>query len=310
VVAFSRLVQNCREHFATDARTEWALESTTSELTDEMVHALDGLGFTRLHLGVQSLEDVVRRLSNRREPASEVLRKISKACALGWVVSVDMIYGLPEQSLTGLIHDIQSLADVGVDGFSLYEMQISPRNRRFAERHGLLVEERRFINYFLFQAAAHQLASMGYRKTLFNHFARARDMNLYFTFPKRGEDCVALGTIADGVLGDYHYRHPVYRSYCQSVDETFPGLQAGMRRNAIENRLHPLEVAILSGSFHPALFSEVLGENRAEALLHQWGQSTLVVESAEGLCLTANGSWFAGEMLEQLATRHLPLGDS
>lgn len=297
-----RLAQDLSENFHTGPETEWALESTTSELGGEMFSLLDALGFTRLHIGVQTLQDDVRQRINRREPAAVVLTKIAGAVGAGWIVSVDLICGLPGQSLAGLADDIEALEAVGVDGFSLYELQLSSRNRRFAERYGLL-DRGRLGNYYLFQAASRLLAALGYRKTLFNHFARQRDTNLYFTFPERGEDCLALGTIADGVFGDYHYRHPEYKLYCQGVSETFPGLQGGLRRNALENRLHPLEIALLSGRFPAGLLADVLGQDRSEALFRRWRGSALIEDDAQAghLRLTANGSWFTGKMMAQLA---------
>lgn len=298
---FGRLIGVLRDHFHVDSRTEWALESTSSELTDEMFSTLHNLGFTRLHVGVQSLQDPVRQTINRREAAAAVLDKIVRAVSLGWVVSVDLIFGLPGQTLTGLLNDIRALEAVGVEGFSLYELQLSSRNRAFAERHGL-VERNPLVNYFMLQAASRLLVSLGYRKTLFNHFARERDTDLYFTFPERGEDCLALGTIADGVFGDYHYRHPEYKTYTHSVTESFPGLQGGLRRNALENRLYPLEVALLSARFSPTLFVEVLGRERAEKLLCRWREAALVEDDpASGrLRLTANGSWVTAKMMAEL----------
>jgi coproporphyrinogen III oxidase-like Fe-S oxidoreductase len=299
---FGRLVQDLRENFDTGPQTEWALESTSSELTDEMFSALDALGFTRLHVGVQTLQDDVRRIINRREPAAIVLEKIARAVAMGWVVSVDLIFGLPGQTLAGVLGDITALEAAGVDGFSLYELQLSSRNRKFAERYGL-VGRGRLVQYALFQAASRELAALGYRKTLFNHFARERDTNLYFTFPERGEDCLALGTIADGVFGDYHYRHPEYSAYCRSVNEAFPGLQGGLRRNALENRLHPLEIALLSARIPPGLFVDVLGADRTGLLFRRWRESALVEEDPPSghLRLTGNGSWFISHMMAELA---------
>ena len=304
VEPFSRLVQDFRENFHIGPQTEWELESTSSALTDEMFSPLDALGFTRLHVGVQSLEDHVRRISNRREPATIVLGKIARAVEMGWVVSVDLILGLPGQTLEGALGDVKALEAVGVDGFSLYELQLSSRNRKFAQQHGL-VGRNRLVNYFLLQGVSRSLASLGYRKTLFNHFARERDANLYFTFPERGEDCLALGTIADGVFGDYHYRHPEYKPYRQSVNDVFPGLQGGLRRNALENRLFPIEVALLSASISPELFADVLGRGSSEALLRRWREAALVGEDpiSGRLCLTANGSWFTSKMMAELFPR-------
>ena len=297
-----RLVRGLREHLHMGPQTEWALESTSSEFSEEMSSALEGLGFTRLHIGVQSLQDDVRRSINRREPAAIVLEKIATAVAAGWVVSVDLILGLPGQTIEGVLGDIKALEAAGVDGFSLYELQLSSRNRKFAERYGLVGRGRLSI-YFLLQAAARLLTSLGYRKTLFNHFARGRDTNLYFTFPERGEDCLALGTIADGVFGDYHYRHPEYKAYCQTVNDAFPGLQGGLRRNALESRLHPLEVALLSASIPPELFADVLGRDRSESLFRRWRESALVEGAPRPgcLCLTGNGSWFISQMMAELS---------
>ena len=160
----------------------------------------------------------------------------------------------------------------------------------------------RLGTYFLLQGAARQFAALGYRKTLFNHFAREHDANLYFTFPERGEDCLALGTIADGVFDDYHYRHPEYKPYCGSVSGSFPGLQGGLRRSALENRLHPLEIELLSASISPALFADVLGADRSGALLRRWQEAVLVEgDPISGhLCLTGNGSWFVSQMMAEL----------
>jgi coproporphyrinogen III oxidase-like Fe-S oxidoreductase len=267
-----------------------------------MFSSLDSLGFTRLHVGVQSLQDDVRQVINRREPAAIVVEKIARAVAMDWVVSVDLILGLPGQTLEGMLGDIKALEAVGVDGFSLYELQLSSRNRKFAERHDL-AGRRRLGTYLLLQAASRLLASLGYRKMLFNHFARERDTNLYFTFPERGEDCLALGTIADGVFDDYHYRHPEYRAYCQSVDQAFPGLQGGLRRSALENRLHPLEIALLSATISPELLADALGKDRSDALLHRWRETALVEEDplSGRLRLTGNGSWFISEMMAELS---------
>ena len=297
VEPFTRLVGLCREFFACGPETEWALESTVSELSPGMVSCLRELGFTRLHLGVQTLQDEVRQVLSRRAPAAAVLATIRGAIDMGWIVSVDLIYGLPGQTLDGLLSDIRSLHAAGINGFSLYELQRSSRNRAFIEEHGLRDHDRQ-VNYYLAQAASHLLSALGYRKTLFNHFADAWDTNLYFTFPERGEDCLALGTIADGYFGDYHYRHPEYATYRRSVSRCSPGLQGGLRRNEVEQSLQPLTIALLSGSVAPALFADPGGR----ALLRDWQRSLLLADDPEtgNLRLTGNGSWFVGNMISDL----------
>lgn len=293
---FERLVQHIRSHFSVSAATEWALESTASELTPAMLACLGALGFTRLHVGVQSLQDDVRRALNRRATAREVLDTLAGAVARGWIVSVDLICGLPGQTLSGVLDDIRSLAALGVNGFSMYELQLSSRNRAFAQQHGLDSRDRQ-LNYLLLQAAGRLLAALGYRKTLFNHYADRRDTNLYFTFPERGEDCLALGAIADGSFGDYHYRHPEYAHYRRGVSDACPGLQGGLRRTALENCLQPVSIGLLAGTVSSALFADPTGR----ALLDRWLELCLLAEDAANgvLRLTGSGSWFVGNMMSE-----------
>jgi coproporphyrinogen III oxidase-like Fe-S oxidoreductase len=297
--ALARLVDLLRAHFALEAATELALESTAAELTPAMLAHLHGLGFRRLHVGVQSLDEGQRRALNRRAPAADVLAALGRAVAAGWVVSVDLIYGLPGQRLDGLLDDVWALIAAGVDGFSLYELQISSRNRRWAARHGLLDRDRE-ENYLLAQVAGRYLAVRGYRKTLFNHFAGAHDTNLYFTFPERGEDLLALGTIADGVFGDYHYRHPEYAAYRRGVGDDAPGLAGGLRRTARENRLQPLVTALMAGRVPAPLLEALAGDGLGEA----WLASRLLAPGPGGdYWLTGNGSWFVGNMISELTAQ-------
>lgn len=294
--ALGRLIERFRAHFALDAATELALESTASELTAGMLAHLHGLGFRRLHVGVQTLDDGQRQALNRRAPAAAVLEALARAVAAGWIVSVDLIFGLPGQRLAGLLDDVRTLIDAGVDGFSLYELQISSRNRRWAAQHCLLDRDRR-ENYLLAQVAGRFLAACGYHKTLFNHFAGEHDTNLYFTFPERGEDLLALGTIADGVFGDYHYRHPEYAAYRRAVGDDAPGLAGGLRRTARENRLQPLVTALMAGRVPVPLLESLAGGAQRAA----WLAARLLEAGPDGdYRLTGNGSWFVGNMISEL----------
>lgn len=110
----TRVVECCRECFHVSSDTEWALEATVESLTTGMIAAMHALGFRRLHIGVQSLEDPVRAEIGRRRPAAEVLEKVEATLARGWVVSVDLLCRLPLQTLEGFVAGIETLTAAGV----------------------------------------------------------------------------------------------------------------------------------------------------------------------------------------------------
>ena len=285
--------------FNTSRYTEWALESTVDGLTPDMIDTMQMLGFNRLHIGVQSLEEPVRQVIGRRRPVADVLAIIHQTLRLGWIVSVDMVCGLPLQTIPSFKRDIDILLDTGVNGVSLYELLIYPQNLRWAKQQGL--EGRSHLpNYLMFHVAAAALHANGYRKNTFNHWADKRDNNRYFTFPSRGEDCLAVGTIADGVFGDYHFRHPRYAAYIRSATPVSPGLEGGLRRTAAESKMHPVATAIISGRVPEGLIPLLRRQTDGTPLASRWVDLGLVAETDDGgLRLLTNGSWFAGNMIKE-----------
>lgn len=295
------LTECCRSNFNTGQHTEWALESTVEGLSPAMIDTMRRLGFDRLHIGVQSLEEPVRQIIGRRRPVTEVLAKIDETLRLGWTVSVDMVCGLPLQTITSFRRDISTLIAAGVNGISLYELLIYPQNQRWARRQGL--DGRSHLpNYLMFQVGAAVLDAAGYQKNTFNHWADNRDTNRYFTFPSRGEDCLAVGTIADGVFGDYHFRHPRYAAYLRSATLLDPGLEGGLRRTATETEMQPVTTAILSSRIPKWLAPSLQRRSDKVPLVQRWLDLGLVTWASDGgLRLLTNGSWFAGNMIGEYA---------
>jgi len=305
-----QLAECCRSNFAVSEETEWALETTVESLTPAHFASLHQLGFRRLHIGVQSMEDVVRRRIGRRCSADAALQVVRAGLARGWIVSVDLLCGLPTQTPGGFLQGIETLSSAGVNGFSLYELLIRTQNRRWADAHGLS-QRSHLPNYVMMQAGALYLEARGFRKNLFNHWADSADRNIYFTFPMRAEDCLAVGAIADGVVGDYHYRHPRYAGYISSDHSVSPGLEGGLRKNRLEKRLQPLTTAILAGHIPPQLMPDLTSLSEPEgALRDRWLQHALVrADAAGGLTLTTNGTWFAGDMVGELKGGLVEIGE-
>ncbi len=294
---FSRILQHCRERLGITAQTEWALESTSSLLDAAHLKQLQHQGFSRLHVGVQTLEEEVRGLIGRKEPADQVLEKLACALEMGFVVSVDLIYGLPQQTAAGLVATLERLLRAGVHGFSLYQLHLSSSFRRFLKHRGTAAPDSLF-DYILFQVAEQILIKSGCRKNHFTHFARAEDTNLYYTHGSRGEDLLALGPTADGVFADYHYRHAGIEDYTAGNRGDHPGLEGGLRETLPEQTIRPALTALMSGTISCSLLQDI----DAGFLLKNWCAQQLLEETPGPgqFTLTANGSWFITHMIEQL----------
>ncbi len=297
---FEPLINALKSSFNITPYTEWALETTCRSLNTENLEGLTNLGFRRLHLGVQSMEPDVRPLLKRRETPYRILDKIKAARQLGWIVSVDLLVGLPAETLDGMLDGIEHLIHAGVDGFSIYEINISTQNMAFANQYKLLTRDRR-ENYWMFVAVVIFLLQQEYSKNLFNHFVNDRDQNLYFTFPLRSEDCLAMGAYADGVFEDYHYRHYDYLETIKTTSTYQPAIQGGIKRPPPMEKLYPIEIALLSGEIAEHQFKRAFSDVETQILLSRWRAALLIEENQSGTySMTPNGAWFSGNMIQDL----------
>ena len=292
---FERIIHRCRLCFHITPATEWALESTSSLLSDEHLAQLKEWGFTRLHIGVQTLQEPLRHTIGRREKAEMVIEKILRSLAMGFITSVDVIYGLPGQTLPRLMDTLERLHAAGIHGISLYRLNVSSRNRKFLEQQHDFIHDAVY-DYVLFQAAHQFLIQAGYAKNHFTHFARTEDRNLYYNHAKRGEDLLALGPTADGVFGAYHYRHPEYQPYISGRSPEIPVLEGGLNETPGECSLRPVIASLMTASLSQAMIEEF----QLQSLLEKWLKTALLSKFHHAYILTANGSWFLNDMLAEL----------
>ena len=99
VEQLTRIVEGLRHCFDLSQVEEMTLEANPEDLTPDYLSALRRLGFNRLSIGVQSLDDKVLHMLNRRHTAAQALASVEEAHAAGFDnISVDFIYGLPDIS--------------------------------------------------------------------------------------------------------------------------------------------------------------------------------------------------------------------
>jgi len=92
----SRIVEGLRSNFDLSHIDEATIECNPEDLTDDYLAGLRRLHlFNRISIGIQSLDDDVLRLLNRRHTVSQALDAITNARATGFDnISVDYIYGI------------------------------------------------------------------------------------------------------------------------------------------------------------------------------------------------------------------------
>ncbi len=122
------ILQTIRTHFRVLENAEITLEANPEDLTKAYLHAIQDLGINRLSIGIQSFQDRNLKFLNRNHSADQSIQAIHDAQAIGLTnISIDLIYGLPDNSLVDLEHDILQAVETGVNHISAYSLTVEPK---------------------------------------------------------------------------------------------------------------------------------------------------------------------------------------
>jgi len=100
---------------------EITLEANPGDLSLEKLKALRTIGVNRLSIGVQSFRNPLLRLIGRRHNARQARQAIKWAKQAGFVnISIDLMYGLPTQTMLQWSLDVRCAVRLGIQHISCY----------------------------------------------------------------------------------------------------------------------------------------------------------------------------------------------
>ena len=172
----ARLDHVITTHFDIDPDAEKAIEIDPRVTTHEQLVLLRSLGFNRLSMGVQDFTPAVQDAINRRQTEQLTRSLYEYARAIGFdSINVDLIYGLPRQSLDTFRRTLDSVVDMAPDRVAVYSYAHVP----WLRPHQKLIDPKDLpdasLKFELFGAAIETFLAGGYAPIGMDHFARPGD---------------------------------------------------------------------------------------------------------------------------------------
>ena len=124
----SRLKQMLACHYNMENMKESTVEANPEDLSPDYLSGLAALGlYNRISIGVQSFSDDELRAINRRHTGSQARRAVCMAAEAGFDnISIDLIYGLPGQTLAGWRQTLDEAFSLPVKHISAYALTVEP----------------------------------------------------------------------------------------------------------------------------------------------------------------------------------------
>jgi oxygen-independent coproporphyrinogen-3 oxidase len=276
----------------------------------DYVCELGALGFNRISIGVQDFDPAVQSAVNRVQTVAQTFEVLEAARAADFdSVNLDLIYGLPRQTLAGFGQTLDHVIGLAPDRVAVYGYAHLPRLFKAQRQIDAADLPDAAMRLRLFGLAVERLCGAGYVYVGMDHFARPDDELVHAQrqgtlqrnfqgYSTRGDcDIVGLGMSAIGRIGDSYSQNardlpgyylaldngrlPVMRGIALDVDDVV--------RRAVINELmcHGVLDMRAFGGRHGIAFADYFAQELEH--LRQLEADGLVVLRAGVLSVTSRG---------------------
>ncbi|HET6430621.1 oxygen-independent coproporphyrinogen III oxidase [Dyella sp.] len=211
------LMESLAQHFSfvRDSQREYGIEIDPRFADAAYVRGLAELGFNRISVGIQDFDPAVQRKVNRVQSVAETAEVLHAAREAGFVsASVDLIYGLPGQTLAGFDRTLTEVIALAPDRVAVYGYAHLPGMFKAQQQIDAAELPDPQTRLALFGRALERLGAARYAYIGMDHFAHVDDelararrggtlQRNFQGYSTHGDcDIVGLGVSAIGRIGD------------------------------------------------------------------------------------------------------------
>ena len=157
-----------------DGKIEFSVEANPGTFDDSVASALAAGGVNRVNFGVQSFRDPELRALGRIHNARQAGEAVRLARSRGFPrVGLDLIYGIPGQSIEDWRGNLRQAAALGIDHLSCYALSFEPRTPMGQDlARGAVAEMPEQEQKACYQAAIEIAGGAGFEHYEISNFAR------------------------------------------------------------------------------------------------------------------------------------------
>lgn len=213
-----RILQTVLRRYDVARDTEITLEANPDSAGDwKELRRLRRAGFNRLSLGVQSTDDALLRRIGRIHTYEQVQQAVTAARKAKFTdLSLDLIYGLPGQTMEDWQRTLADAVALGPEHLSCYGLKLEEGTPLWQQRQTLtLPDDDAQADMYLYTVAA--LGEMGYEQYEISNFAKPSKASRHNLKYWRMEEYAGFGPGAHSDFGGVRY------GYVRDIDSYIAG---------------------------------------------------------------------------------------
>ncbi len=235
-------MEEIRKRFEFTENAEVSIEIDPRYATDEQLRTIKEVGFNRISMGLQDLDERVQKAVNRIQPYSLMVDIMGKLRDLGFEsINIDLIYGLPYQTVESFKRTVEKVIELSPDRVAVYSFAyvpwVKPIQKRIDPKTLPSPEEKLSI----LEMVVEEFQRAGYVYIGMDHFAKPEDelavaqregklwRNFQGYTTRKGVELIGIGATSIGMLYDsYFQNYKTLKDYNDAIDSdrlaTFRGV--------------------------------------------------------------------------------------
>jgi oxygen-independent coproporphyrinogen-3 oxidase len=213
------LLGGLRERLDLSRLVEWTLEANPGSVSSRKAALLRAMGVSRISLGVQSWDDALLKLLGREHNAAQAEASFHILREAGFAnMSIDLMFGLPGQTLAQWESDLEKTIALRPDHISTYCLTYE-EDTEFFLRHarGEFREDPESDAQFL-ETAMRTLEGAGYEHYEISNYARPGFASAHNRGYWSGHDYLGIGPSAFSTVGLQRLQNVCdYRAYADRI---------------------------------------------------------------------------------------------
>jgi len=278
---------------------EITVEGRIFDFTPEKMAACIEAGVNRFSIGVQSFDDKIRTGMGRIAVREKIIASLTALKQTDQAaVIIDLIFGLPNQTMAHWKMDIETVQDLGLDGVDLYQLIRFPGGAldqaAKAGRFSVLAD--RAQRAAMFERGVDLMSKARYRRLSISHWGKTpRERNLYNQAMKEKAHCLAYGAGAGGCVdGHMVFLAGRMQDYLKSAGSAKP-IDRILLPAADHEMASRISGDLELGAMDLARAGREMDldlETLFAPLLDQWEQAGLVTREGSWMTLTLAGQFW------------------
>lgn len=303
---FNRIFEAIHRLFDVSPCAEITLEANPDDMTPGYVAGLQTLPFNRVSMGVQSFKEEDLRFLNRRHNREQALLAVDLCKKNGLEnISVDLIYGLPGQTLEEWKQNLDTVISLDIPHISAYHLIYEEGTALYKLKEaGKITPVDEDLSVALFTSLIDQLTANGYLHYEISNFARPGMLSRHNSSYWIGKKYLGIGPSAHSYNGqNRQWNISSLPGYLQAIDKGVPDIE--IENLDINTRYNDFIITGLR-TMWGIKFNEIQQQFGKDKLIYCQKQAApylkqgLLIEKGDTLTLSRNGIFISDSIMSDL----------